>query len=121
MNAYPLLLTVDANKRNLELLAQFLGNEGYSTITAATLDEFDIALNSPQEFKLALVDISGFDRGIWERCDRLHEKDIPVLVISPKQSAGIQQESLTRGARGVLVKPLAVRELVRVVRNLTGC
>ncbi len=121
MNAQPLLLTVGANKRNLELLAQFLGKEGYRTVAAATLDEFDLALNSVQEFKLALVDISGFDRGIWERCERLQAKRIPFLVVSPKQSAGIQQASLAHGARGVLVKPLAVHELVMFVRNLTGC
>jgi len=118
MNPKRFLLTVGANKRNLELLAQFLDKEGYQTIAAATLDEFDQALNGSVEFKLALLDISGFDRGIWEHCERVQKKGIPLLVISPKKSAAIQQESLTHGARGVLVKPLVVKELIALVRQL---
>lgn len=113
-----LSLIVSANKRNLELLAQFLEKEGYQTATAATFDEFNQALDGSQEFSLALVDISGFDRGIWERCERLRTDDIPLLIISAKQSAALQQESITYGARGVLVKPLVVRELMALVKNL---
>ncbi len=118
MSDQPLLLTVGASKRNLELLAEFLGKEGYETVAATTLDEFDRALDSPQGFKLALVDISGFDRNIWERCAQLQKKAIPLLIILPKQSAAIQQESLTHGARGALVKPLVVRELITLLRAL---
>jgi DNA-binding response OmpR family regulator len=118
MTTPALLLTVGANTRNLELLAQFLGKEGYQTIAAATLDEFDQALNGAQAINLALVDIGGFDRGIWDVCERLRTKDIPLLVISAKQSASIDQQSMTHGARGVLVKPLVIRELLALVRNL---
>ena len=39
-------------------------------------------------------------------------------MISPKQSAAIQQASLTHGARGVLIKPLVVRELLGLIRSL---
>jgi hypothetical protein len=39
-------------------------------------------------------------------------------VISPKQSAAIQQASLTHGARGLLIKPLIVKELLGLVRSL---
>lgn len=118
MTAQRFLLTVGTNKRNLELLAEFLGKEGYLTLAVASLEEFDHVLDKSQEISLALVDISGFDSHIWERCDHLREKDIPLLVISPKHSAAIQQESIGRGARGVLVKPLAVRELIGLVNTL---
>lgn len=114
----PLILAVDHNRRNLELLSQFLGQEGYETIIAASLEEFDQALSEPQGVKLTLVDIAGFDRSVWERCERLRAADIPFIIISPRQSAAIQQASLTYGARGVLVKPLAVKELLGLVRSL---
>jgi CheY-like chemotaxis protein len=39
MSQKPLLLTVDRNRRNLELLAQFLGKEGYQSLGATTLEE----------------------------------------------------------------------------------
>jgi DNA-binding response OmpR family regulator len=118
MKAISMLLAVDRNHRNLELLSQFLGREGYQTRTAATLEEFDQALARGDGIGLALVDIAGFDRTIWERCEGLRHHKIPFLVVSPKQSAAIQQVSLTYGARGVLIKPLIVKELLGLIRSL---
>jgi CheY-like chemotaxis protein len=118
MNAPSVILAVDRNPRNLELLSQFLGNEGFTTRRAATIEEFDAALDESAPVGLALVDIAGFDRSIWERCERLRDRDIPLLVLSPRHSAALQQESLAHGARGVLVKPLAMRELLGLIRSL---
>jgi DNA-binding response OmpR family regulator len=114
----PVILVVACNPRNLELLAQFLGSEGIATRCVATIEEFDAALDESAPVGLALVDIGGFDRSIWERCERLRDRDIPLLVLSPRRSAALQQESLAHGARGVLVKPLATRELLGLIRNL---
>jgi DNA-binding response OmpR family regulator len=118
MKAIPMILAVDRNHRNLELLSQFLEREGYQTRPAATLEDFDQALAEANGIGLALVDIAGFDRAIWERCEELRHHKIPFLVLSPRQSAAIQQASLTHGARGVLIKPLVVRELLGLIRSL---
>jgi DNA-binding response OmpR family regulator len=118
MKAISVILAVDRNHRNLELLSQFLEREGYQTRPAATLEEFDQALAEANGIGLALVDIAGFDRAIWERCEELRHHKIPFLVLSPRQSAAIQQASLTHGARGVLIKPLVVRELLGLIRSL---
>jgi DNA-binding response OmpR family regulator len=118
MKATSMILAVDHNHRNLELLSQFLVREGYQTRPAATLEEFDQALAEANGIGLALVDIAGFDRAIWERCEELRHHKIPFLVLSPRQSAAIQQASLTHGARGVLIKPLVVRELLGLIRSL---
>jgi DNA-binding response OmpR family regulator len=112
------ILAVDHNRRNLELLSQFLGQEGYQTRTASSLEEVDQLLDQADEIRLALVDIGGFDRRIWERCQRLREQHIPFLVLSPKQSAALQQASVSAGARGMLVKPLVVRDLLGLIRSL---
>lgn len=58
MKDNPLLLVVDHNKRNLELLAQVLGREGYQVLTANSIEEFEQALNKSKEINLALVDIA---------------------------------------------------------------
>lgn len=118
MTAHHLLLLVGANRRNLELLAQLLGKEGYGIIAAASLQECDQALTGSQAISLALVDIGGFDRSIWERCERLRQQDIPLFVLSPKHSATIQQASLAHGARGVLVKPLIAKQLIALIHTL---
>jgi DNA-binding response OmpR family regulator len=120
MKAKRLILAVDRNPRNLELLAQFLGREGYGVLPAPTLEDFDRSLGRSEEVGLALVDIAGFDEGIWERCERLRAGGIPFLVLSARQSALVRQESLAHGARSVLVKPLVVAELLGVVRCLLG-
>src|SRR2546430_1284352 len=112
------ILTVDHNPRNLELLSQFLGQAGYQTILATGMEEFDQAMASGEEIELALVDIAGFDSRIWECCKRLRDRNIPLLIISPKQSAAIQQTSLAHGAQSVLIKPLVVRELLGIMRSL---
>jgi DNA-binding response OmpR family regulator len=114
----PVILAVDHNSRNLELLSQFLGREGYQTRTVADLQEFDQALAEADGIDLALVDIAGFDRSIWERCEALRHHRIPFLVLSPRQSAAIQQASLTHGAHGVLVKPLTVKDLLSLICSL---
>jgi DNA-binding response OmpR family regulator len=118
MKAAPLILAVDRNQRNVELLRQFLGKEGYELLAATTLDEFDRALAESDDIGLALVDIAGFDRSVWERCEGLRARKVPFLVLSPKQSTALQQTSLTYGARGVLVKPLVVKELQGIIRSL---
>lgn len=120
MNHLPLLLAVDRNPRNLELLTQFLSQEGYQICTVTTLEQFNQVLDESDEIALALVDISGFDRRIWKCCERLREAKIPFLVLSPRQSAAIQQESLAHGASSILVKPLVVRELLGLIRSLLG-
>jgi DNA-binding response OmpR family regulator len=118
-NAGKLILTVDRNQRNLELLAQFLNKEGYETLPVSSLEGFDQIFEQVESLVLALVDISGFDRRIWEYCEKLSSNDVPLLVISPPQLSAIRQESLMHGADGVLFKPLMVAELMKVIRSLS--
>ncbi|MCL1470487.1 response regulator [Argonema antarcticum] len=120
MKDKPFILAVDHNRRNLELLGQFLNKEGYQTISAGSQEEFQQALSGETEIGLVLVDISGFDRQIWDLCEKLRDDQIPFLVISPKQSAAIQQESIAHGARSMVVKPLAIREFLGMIRGLMG-
>ncbi len=112
------ILTVNSNPRNLELLNEFLGRAGYEVSGVSALDAFDRFLSDHPPIDLALVDVSGFGPQIWMRCQTLQQQGIPFLVISPRQSAALQQESLTYGARGVLVKPLVVKDLLGVIKGL---
>ncbi|HET8911369.1 MAG TPA: hypothetical protein VFN23_07910 [Ktedonobacteraceae bacterium] len=112
------LLLVSHLPRNLLLLADFLKNAGYTTITASNYEEFDQILNEPQAIDGGLIDIAGFDSAIWTRCEHLRAAKVPFLIFSPKQSAAIQQASLSHGAKGVMVKPLVVKELIGVIRSI---
>lgn len=112
------ILLVNSLPGNLHVLDQFLGKEGYLTIPAATYEAFDQALTEASSPSAALVDISGFNAEIWPRCEQLRSKKVPFLVISPRQSAAIQQASISHGARGVMVKPLVIRELIGIIRSM---
>jgi DNA-binding response OmpR family regulator len=112
------ILLVNRNQRNLELLAEFLGKEGYALYTASSLEEFDQALAEENDVGVALVDITGFDQSIWQRCEQLRSRKKAFLVVSPRQSAAIQQASLSHGAKGVMIKPLAVQELMGLIKSM---
>jgi DNA-binding response OmpR family regulator len=113
-----MVLIADHNRRNLELLGQFLNREGYQTVAASNLEELEQVIDQTDSIALSLVDISGFDRHIWQNCEQLRSKNIPLLILSPKHSMAIQQESVAHGARGVLIKPLVVKELLALVKRL---
>ncbi len=118
MGSNQMIVTADRNRRNLELLSQFLNKEGYQTVAASSIEELEQVIDQTDHIMLALVDISGFDRSIWQFCEQLRAKNIPLLILSPRHSAAIQQESITHGARGVLVKPLVVKELLGLIKSL---
>lgn len=112
------ILLVNHLPRNLQLLADFLGKEGYSTVSASTYSELDELLARRTPFDGALVDIAGYDAQIWARCEQLRAAKIPFLVVSPQQSAAIQQAGLAHGARSVMVKPLVIKELIGVIKSI---
>jgi DNA-binding response OmpR family regulator len=117
--SHPILL-IDRNTRNLELLAGFLETQGYSTLRLNNLDELEPTIAELSGVALALVDISGFDRNIWTYCQLLSERDIPFVVISPKQVKTIREEGRSHGASDVLMKPLVAKELTILIRSLIG-
>jgi DNA-binding response OmpR family regulator len=114
----PIILSVDRNRRNSELLAQFLAKQGYQVLSAASQAEIESVLANTKKIELVLLDISGFDRQIWSLCQRLQEKAIPFVAIAAPHQAGMQQACLARGALGLLVKPLVARNLLQLIRNL---
>lgn len=112
------LLLVNHLPRNLQLLSEFLEKEGYATVSASTYEELDQVLSQQTPIHGALVDIAGYDARIWTRCEQLRAAKIPFLVVSPQQSAAIQQAGLAHGARSVMVKPLVIKELIGVIKSI---
>jgi DNA-binding response OmpR family regulator len=62
--------------------------------------------------------LARFEARIWSRCERLRQEGIPFLVLARRRDARLERESLARGARAVLVKPLPAGELLRIVAGL---
>lgn len=112
------VLLVNRNQRNLELLSEFLQKSGYTISAINSLEALDQALAREEHIGVALVDITGFSSDIWARCEQLRNKKKPFLVVSPRQSAAIQQASLSHGARGVMIKPLVIKELIGLIQSM---
>jgi DNA-binding response OmpR family regulator len=112
-----LILLVDHNARNLELLEDFLHKQGHQVQSMNGLDGFEGTLDD-HDVGLALIDISGFDRSIWDYCQMLSDRDIPFIVISPRQVSHIREEGRQHGAKDVLIKPLAAQELASLIKSL---
>jgi DNA-binding response OmpR family regulator len=119
MTVSPTILLVDRNTRNLDLLAGFLQKQGYTTVSLSDLGGFEQVLDG-NNLEVALVDVSGFDRSIWENCQMLTDRNVPFVVISPKQVASIREEGRSHGARDVLLKPLIAQDLSSLIRRLVG-
>ncbi len=116
----PRVLIVDTNRANLDLLSQRLSREGFLTVGATSLEELDNLITREDGIDMALVDLSGFDQAIWEKCEALRSARIPFIVISPQRSPAVQRDSLKHGASGVLAKPLGIPELADHIRMLVG-
>ncbi len=114
------ILLVGSNRANLELLSQQLLKEGYEVLSVASLEELDRTVQEKKNITIALIDLSGFDDHIWERCEELHKAKIPFIVISPQRSPIIQRDSMKHGASGLLVKPLGIKELMEYIHTLLG-
>jgi CheY-like chemotaxis protein len=116
----PVILIVGSNRTDLSLMGQQFGQEGYNTVSAASLEELDQAIQGKLPINISLIDLAGFDHLIWERCDELHKTKIPFIVISPQRSPSIQRDSMKHGASGLLVKPLGIKDLMEHVHTLLG-
>jgi len=115
----PVILVANKNRADLGLLSQQLVKEGYDTLEATSLEELDARIRANKKIALGLIDLSGFDQSIWERCEALRKARIPYIVISPQRSPLIQRDSMKHGASGLLVKPLGIRELLEHIYALT--
>ena len=77
-------------------------------------------MNQPIQIHLGLIDITGFDNSIWNYCEQLKNQQIPFLIISPRQSAEIQNQSFVCGASNLLIKPLVIKQLFSLIKSLLG-
>ena len=126
MRTAPAILIVDSNTRNVELLTAFLRESGYRTHGVASLEGLDevLRMEPRPEIDLALVDLTGFEQAVWERCRRMYEAGIAFVVIARAQGAqaahDLHARSAGAGARHALTKPMRKDQLLTLVRILTG-
>ena len=116
----PAILMLDADQSSLGAISQQLLKEGYDALGVSNLEGLDDAIKGPKNIALAVIDLTGFDQRIWERCQELRKTKTPFIIISPQRSPTIQRDSMRHGASGLLVKPVGTKELMEYIRTLLG-
>lgn len=92
-----------------------LHNFGFTCSKASDYDALDDALKVYDIFDIVLMDITGFDVGIWARCKNIHQQNIPLLILSAKPSAALQQHGMRYGAKGIIKKPVILKDFVNLI------
>lgn len=115
------------NRVNGELVAKLLERElGVETRVVGTPETFRSLLgdllgsNSDEagrpEVVLAIFDVSGFGREIWDLTEAMREKQLPFVVLSPRRSRPTRTSS-GLNSEGVLEKPVPAKALLDLVRR----
>jgi len=112
----PRILSVDDHDDTLEMLKALLGSHGYDVSGASSVTE-GLKLAKAGKFDLYLLDYKFSDGTGRELCERIREFDgeTPILFFSGSHPK-IQQEALSCGAQGFVVKP-DLETLRREVRH----
>jgi len=117
MTSKPYIIILSRNQKNLELMIKFISPEGYNVQGMSSLQELDDAVRNEDKVDLVLMDISGFDRGIWDACESLRNNQTPFLMISPRKHIELEKESIKHGAQDFLVKPLVIKEIRALINE----
>ena len=115
---YTILLFVKS-PGNRKVISECIEEEGYECYPVPGKEEMERIFGQP-EHKLALVDASGYGPGVWRLCERLHEKKIPFIVLSPQESLVSSSRAAAYGAVSVLQKPIATCALVQLLAGFMG-
>jgi putative two-component system response regulator len=116
------ILIVDDQEDNVELLALILERAGYTNVTKTTRSSKAIGLCLQTAPDLVLLDLRMPAPDGLEVLRRLkpwlHDRWLPVIVLTADGSATAKREALSLGARDFVTKPLDRTEVLIRTRNL---
>lgn len=112
------ILVVDDDLKTVEMICQFLKEEGYATICSTSGKEALELANKYKPFAI-LLDIIMEDMDGWEVLQNLKHnddtKDIPVVIVSVSQD---RKTGLALGAIGFIDKPIDKENLISQIRKI---
>ncbi|MEC0202272.1 response regulator transcription factor [Paenibacillus lautus] len=119
MNQNYLIAVVDDDQHIRNLVEAYLRKEGYRTVGLATAEEgWEMWRTSPPDMWVLDIMLPGMDG--FELCRRIRaEAEVPIIMISAKDSEVDKILGLELGSDDYMVKPFSPRELVaRIKRQL---
>ncbi|CAM3722582.1 MULTISPECIES: response regulator transcription factor [Paenibacillus] len=120
MNANVLIAVVDDDQHIRNLVEAYLRKENYRTVGLGTAEEaWELWRTNPPDMWVLDIMLPGMDG--FELCRRIRTKaEVPIIMISAKDSEVDKILGLELGSDDYMVKPFSPRELVaRIKRQLS--
>ena len=116
--AAPHILVVDDDRRLRDLIARFLGEQGYQVVTAVDAADARGKLKS-LAFDLLVLDVMmPGESGLELTANLRGESDIPILLLTARTEVEDRISGLESGADDYLTKPFEPKELVLRIRSI---
>ena len=115
-----LILIVEDNPKNLKLIRDVLQFRGYATLEAETA-EAGVTLALEQQPALVLMDVQlpGMDGNTAMQALKAdtRTRHIPIIAMTALAMKGDKERLLAEGFDGYMAKPIAIREVPRMVEH----
>lgn len=115
---HSIVLVLSRNERNLKLLADLVDEEGCVANIVSEIEQFDTVLRGDDSIAIAVLDTEGYTVDLWKRCEYLHERGIPTVVLTPGTPPHVRREAISRGVRSILEKPVDTADLRATIRGM---
>lgn len=116
MNASPHVLVIDDEPQILRALRTILAEKQFN-VTTASRGEEGLALAAANPPDIVILDLGLPDMDGIEVCSRLREwTQVPIIVLSVRDSERDKVAALDKGADDYLTKPFGIEELLARVR-----
>jgi two-component system KDP operon response regulator KdpE len=116
MNPGPHVLVIDDEPQILRALRTILTEKKF-TVTIANRGEDGLALAAANPPDIVILDLGLPDMDGFEVCARLREwSQVPIIVLSVRDSERDKVAALDKGADDYLIKPFGIEELLARVR-----
>ncbi len=116
------ILIIEDEERILQFLRRGLAYEGYRVLTAVNGTEgLQVARDNPPDLVILDWMLPEMEPGLdgLEVCRRLRAaSDLPIIMLTAKESVSDRELGLDAGADDYLVKPFALNELLARIRAL---
>jgi CheY-like chemotaxis protein len=115
---HPLILLAEDNEANIQLLVEYLTDEGYRVVVARNGAE---AIDRAKEERPALilmdVQMPGMDGLEATRCLRADAQlaSIPIIAVTALAMPGDREQCLAAGANDYLSKPISLKKLAKTI------
>jgi twitching motility two-component system response regulator PilH len=117
------VLVVEDTPSELELVSKFLGDNGYSVISA-TDAKVGLAKALEQKPDVVVTDVVMPGMSGFELCRSLKNnpetKKLPIIVCSSKNQEIDRLWAMKQGADVYLIKPFTSEQLIRAVKSLAS-